>query len=429
MSGGDGRDAYQVAETRGNAAVIDGIADEWRQLCDAAPTSLPFYRPEWVAAYVRNCEAPMRLLAAREADTLAAVLPFIEKRTKVCRIPVTVLRAPSDFNVWPFDVAIAPGADRRRTVEALWRSLRRTDTWDIVELPNVPQDGVLTGLLDAAERDGFATHRWPYMNSPYLALGRFDAGTSPLQVVRSSSLRKTIERGFRRAGQGGGIKAHYVDAGASELLSRMYELEAAGWRGDEGTAISSRRKDRVFWDEITRSSERFGYLSVCGLELDQRIIAVAVGFKYHGRYFGLKLGWDETQRSYALGHLLVHEIVGRCLDDGVDELHFMGLRSDWKTQWTPTTMPHATCYIFRRGLRGRIARGSTLRRIARFTETWRQDRGQPPASAPELEDARVSSPTPSHDTSAPALPRLVAQLRTRALGALGGVTAWCARHG
>ena len=54
--------ASPVAEVqRGGVEIVDRLADEWRELCHEGPGEQPFYRPEWVAAYVRNCSPKQSL--------------------------------------------------------------------------------------------------------------------------------------------------------------------------------------------------------------------------------------------------------------------------------------------------------------------------------------------------------------------------------
>ena len=38
---------------RGGVEIIADLASEWRALCDEGTHAEPFYRPEWISAYVR----------------------------------------------------------------------------------------------------------------------------------------------------------------------------------------------------------------------------------------------------------------------------------------------------------------------------------------------------------------------------------------
>jgi len=45
------------------------------------------------------------------------------------------------------------------------------------------------------------------------------------------------------------------------------------------------------------------------------------------------------------------------------------MRSEWKEKWTKSVLPHATYYIFRKGLYGKVTKKATLRSISKTMNT------------------------------------------------------------
>jgi hypothetical protein len=89
----DGNEAPRVASDvlSGGPGIVDGLAPEWRQLCDASDDPLPFTRPEWVGAYFRSNDKARRflILTVRLNGKLKAVLPLIDRRAGSPTFPPT----------------------------------------------------------------------------------------------------------------------------------------------------------------------------------------------------------------------------------------------------------------------------------------------------------------------------------------------------
>jgi perosamine synthetase len=382
-------DALKGEVLRGGPETIESLADEWRQLCDEADNDLPFSRPEWVDSYFRCNTGTWVVFTLRRGKRLVALLPLIEKRVYICHIPARVLRAPSDFHLWPFDIPVAQDMDKLSVARKLWQLVQDFRGWDIFELPNVPQGGFAEDLYKAALGDGLQVHRWEYMHSPCVVLEKLGGVKDPLDLVRSKNLRANIRKALRRIQQEGEMKITFSDSPQQDILNRLYELENESWKGREGNPIAARQKDIDFWNKVTASGATFEYLSICSISLNNRIVAVVIGFNYKMNYFAIKMGWDENLKSFSLGHLLVFAILGKCINNGIKTLSLGGLRSAWKEQWTDYSIPHASHYIFRNTLYGKALRWAKLRQIARLEASFPQNRGCLENSRTKTKSSRV----------------------------------------
>ena len=360
---------------RGGPETVETLVDEWRQLCDEPGNDLPFSRPEWVDAYFGINTGTWVIVALRSGNRLVAVLPLIEKQVRISRLPVTVLRAPSDFHLWPFDIPVANDMDRLSAARKLWQLVQDYRGWDMLELPNVPQGGFAEDLSKVAKEKGFQNHRWEYMHSPCVMLDKVGGVKDPLELVRSKNLRANIRKALRKIQQQGEMKISFSDYPQQDILNRLYELENASWKGREGNPIAARQKDIDFWNKVTDSAGTFGYLSMCSISLIDRVIAVSIGFNYKENYFGVKMGWAEDLKSFSIGHLLVSAIMGKCIDKGITSLSLGGLRSEWKEQWTDHCIPHASHYLFRNTLYGKAAKWAKLRQLGNLVASFPQNRG------------------------------------------------------
>jgi CelD/BcsL family acetyltransferase involved in cellulose biosynthesis len=348
---------------RGGPEIVEALTDEWRRLCDGPGSELPFSRPEWVDAYFRSNTGAWVIFAVRHAGTLVALLPMLEKKVSLSRLPATVLQAPSDFHLWPFDVPVAGSVDKTAAAEALWTLVRQSPDWDVVELPNVPRGGFAERLRDFAPKDGFLSHSWEYMQSPFVPLEKRSEATDPLGLTRSSNLRKQLKLAFRRIEREGGMRVLVDHKPRREVLERFLELEHLSWKGRAGSSIATREKDVEFLKRVTRAGADGGYLHLCWLEHRSLIVAVSIGFSYKGEYHAFKMAWDENLRRLSLGHVLVNAVLRDCAERGLQAVRMGGLRSAWKDQWTDQWTSHATHYLFRNSMYGRIAKRAQLWRI------------------------------------------------------------------
>ena len=372
---GEERAALKGDVLRGGPEIVEILSEDWRKLCEEPGNDLPFSRPEWVDAYFRNNTGTWVVFALRRGKRLVAVLPLIEKRRRISHLPVTVLRMPSDFHLWPFDLPVAQDVDKQSAARVLWKTLKEYRGWDMLEFPNIPQRGFTEYLFNAAVSDGFPNHRWEYMYSPFIKLNRIVTDKDPLAFAKSRNLRANIRKATRRLRQKGRVRISISKLAKNDVLSRMYELENASWKGRVGTSIAAKQKDIDFWNRVAHAGAQFGYLSLCSITLGNAVVAALIGFSYKKNYFAIKMGWDESLRSFSLGHMLVVGILNECLDTGLKHLFLGGLRSAWKEQWTDSFLPHASHYIFCNTLYGRIMRRVKLREIKQMEVSFPQKSG------------------------------------------------------
>ncbi len=381
---------------RGGVEIVDRLAEEWREICHQAPGEQPFYRPEWVAAYLRNCCPKNRFIVAtaRCAGRLAAVLPLVEERSFfLSGLPVRKLRGASEQYSWRFDVARRAGPEGDAAVPAIWGALRELSGWDVIELPDVPEGGVAEQLLEAAQLDGFPTGKSDYMFTPLIELTQPPATESSQFMPRSSNLQRSLRRILRKLTTQGSLLLERHEQADSRLLQRFYELERGGWKGQEGTAIASESTTRRFFDELAQISAQFRYLSLYFLELDGRDVAAHFGLSYGGHYFMVKCAYDESYAQYAPGHLLVHLVLRDCAERGLTLFDFMAHSDEWKCKWTSEFRRHAYCYIFSDSLYGHLLHATKFKlkpALKRAVRPAVYDRGEPAANLGAESNVKVA---------------------------------------
>jgi CelD/BcsL family acetyltransferase involved in cellulose biosynthesis len=339
----------------GGVEIIEQLAAEWRKLCEEGPCDEPFYRPELIAAFVRAfaSEKELLVITARAGGRLRAVLPLIQEQAWFYGVPIRKLRSVTNLHTSRFDLVHGAGDEVAASVLTIWQRLKQTPGWDVIEAEDVPQQGAFNHLLVAASLDGYPTGRWVVVPTPYIPLPGPGGSLETVLSHLSKKFRSNLRRRMKKLEAQGAVRLVRVVQANQAALDRFYELERAGWKGKEGTAIACDAQTRQYYDGMARAAAQFGYFSLYALECDARPIAIHYGLAHRGRYYVPKLAYDETYRDFSPGHLLVHEVLRDLIEQGMREFDFLGPWMEWKGEWTSKLRPHANCYVFGRGIRGR----------------------------------------------------------------------------
>jgi CelD/BcsL family acetyltransferase involved in cellulose biosynthesis len=85
--------------------------------------------------------------------------------------------------------------------------------------------------------------------------------------------------------------------------------------------------------------------------------------------------YDESLRDCSPGHLLVEEVLKRCIGSGQHEFDFLGCDLDWKRAWSPASRQHIWLFVFRNNLRGHFLHGMKFKlspAAKRLMAFWRK---------------------------------------------------------
>ncbi len=350
-----------AAAHRGGVEVVERWADEWRSLCGEAVDDQPFYRPEWIAAHIRafTPQAKVVLLTVHSEGKLLFVLPLLQEWGALSGVPVRKLRGPVNHHSCRFDAVRHASSQGDAAVVAAWNHLQNLPGWDLLELHDVPEGGTISALALAASNSGVHIAQVAMRRNPYVPVPPDPVGLAKLPV--NARLRGKLRHIHRELESHGGLKFLRVDKVDKSVLERFYELESAGWKGAEGSAIACHPQIRQFYDEISQAAERFGYLCMYSLELNGELLASHFGLSLRGRYFSPKIAYNEKFPQYAPGHLIVSEILQDCASRGISEYDITGIDDEWKMKWTSQTRAKFMYFVFRRGLPGSLAHAIRFR--------------------------------------------------------------------
>lgn len=223
--------------------------------------------------------------------------------------------------------------------------------------------------LDLLSNDPLYSPDWTNLHLPRIVIphaitmavstqGNFDA----YWQARPKNLIKNIRRYQYRAEETIGplAVATITDpAEVADALARYGQLESAGWKGKEGTAIAPYNAQGRFYTETLARFAASGQARVIELCAGDQLVASRLFIRHERMWIILKTTYDETQSTFAPGRLLLHAVLEHAcseMQDGAVEFYTNASRdqSDWATSLRP--IPHHQIFRndFAAGLLGLI---------------------------------------------------------------------------
>lgn len=282
-----------------------GVA-AWSALSDRAAESNPFLRPEFVLAASRERSDPVSLLVVRSGDRWLGLLP-VRRRARWRRLPLPCL------GPWLAEYAFlaTPLVDRdavRPVLDALLGFAERERRAAALVLDPVdPGSPVGRELGEALRARGVD----PVVHADFTrAELRRRAQSTYLDEAASSSRRKTLRRQARALARELGSPLEVVDrASEPAAIERFLAMEAAGWKGEQGTAMASVDRDAAFFRSACAGLAAAGRLQLLALEAGGRTAAMQCNLVDGRDSYAFKVAYDPDLSRFSPGALLEVEAI------------------------------------------------------------------------------------------------------------------------
>ena len=278
----------------------------WERLVLTAAEPNPFYEPWFLLPSLAQWGDKDRVVtkAWYHEGRLAGLLPVVRSAAYYGHI-VTHATGWSHPNSFCGAPLIAAGHE-----DAFWRDIlahfdRRARRALFLHLPMMPADGPANAALERV----LARHpRAQYMVAgENRALLAGDAGAAAyLEAAMSAKKRKELRRQHNRLAEEGALVFERCedDAGLAEWTAEFLSLEAAGWKGEAGSALASAPDTRALFEQALAGAAAAGRLERLALRLDGRAIAMLANFITPPGAYSFKTAFDEAYARFSPGMLL-----------------------------------------------------------------------------------------------------------------------------
>ena len=275
------------------AEELAALVADWESLAAEAAQPNPFYE-HWLLlpALAAFGGGELRCFAVWQDGVLAGLFPM-RYAPRYRGLPVGVLSTWRHRNMM-----IGTPLVREKTAAQCIAAFLAELPAPLVEFELIPTDGPFyAALTDAAPPASVA---W-FVRDAYAraVLARDRDPRSRFNSNMKNNLRRW-EKGLRATGE---LKPVSLQPGddVGRWAAEFMALEAGGWKGKAGTALSCREDDRRFVADVLPEAHRRGRLRITGLDLAGRPLARHIMLGAGDGAFTFKIAYDEAYSSFAPG--------------------------------------------------------------------------------------------------------------------------------
>jgi hypothetical protein len=193
----------------------------------------------------------------------------------------------------------------REALHEFWNWLEISDGPAVWELPLVPADGAFQQtLIDVANDRQSLYHVVQRYNRAMLRPA--ETAEDYCTAAMSCHNRQELRRKQRRLAERGRVE-HRQSSPTDDhgsWIEQFLALEAAGWKGQEGTALATSPVDAAYFRAIVTAAASRRQVVFLGLFLDEQPIALKVNFLSGAGGFAFKIAFDESLSKLSPGVLL-----------------------------------------------------------------------------------------------------------------------------
>jgi CelD/BcsL family acetyltransferase involved in cellulose biosynthesis len=342
--------ATDIAVEIASGARLADVQPDWEALVARADAANVFMNPLMVKLDGETDPERRRvvLLAWFAPDgerRLAGVWAFSIRRPSQSMLPLDVLTAPAMAHGY----LATPVIDRdalEPTLEAMLTAIASDPRLpNLVALDAMTADGAtMQALSRVLAVRGSPPCVLAQASRPMLA-SELD-GKRYLEQALSGSSRKKLRQYRRRLGEKGtlGYKVLTAPTDIERGLEEFLALEAAGWKGRQGSALVNDMADAAFTRAMITGLAPRGEAAIHALTLDGKPVSMQIVLRAGTTAFTWKTAYDETQSDYSPGMLLLEDYTTSFLaDPGIarvdscayDEASFM---SAWRERQAIATV-------------------------------------------------------------------------------------------
>jgi len=329
------------------------LAAQWRRLPQFAQEFTQSVDWTLVAAERLYGADALRVVQARENDEVIALAPLgVTSGGGVERLEIlgaTTLFEPCGFAY--------------RDPDALLRLCRAViDLGRPLVLQRIPADGALLQTFKSLARGRGQLLEFKASGAPFVEItSSWEAYSQSLSSRRRQDYRRA-RRSLERAGT---VEIEIRSPAAAEVEPAMTEamrVEAASWKGRGGSAMLTNARLGGFFLQLAQRLARQGQLRLCFLRLDGTAIAMQIGVVHAGRWWVLKIGYDERWAEHSPGIQLMWEVLRTAFEERLSSFEMLGSAEPWLSIWTRQQRAYRTLAFYPYNGRGMVALGADIMR-------------------------------------------------------------------
>ena len=227
---------------------FEEIEEEWGALSTHVGAT-PWHSPSWYRVWRESFgHGTLEIMAVRDERRLTGVVP-LERLGKE-------IRAAANSQSPDFGLVAENDAGAQKLADVLFSRGHRVNLF-----PLLAHNLSSRALYRAANAAGFSLLDRTLGGAPYVTINAWD---SYLSTVDTKMLRE-IRRRRRRLEETDRLTLEISTEASPADLEEFFDLEARGWKGAAGTAITSRPDTESFYRRLCGVASREGWLVIAFL--------------------------------------------------------------------------------------------------------------------------------------------------------------------
>ncbi|MET0535984.1 MAG: GNAT family N-acetyltransferase [Steroidobacter sp.] len=231
-----------------------------------------------------------------------------------------------------------------------------------VVLQRIEAEGGLAQAFESAARGRGQLLRFKASGSPFVPIvSSWDQYFQSLSSRRRQDYRRA-RRGLERLGK---LDVEILSPDAAAVEDGMAEamrVEAASWKGREGSAMLTNPRLSGFFLPLAACLARQGQLRLCFLRLNGTAIAMQIAAVHGGRWWVLKIGYDERWAEHSPGIQLMWDVLKEAFERRLSSFEMLGSAEPWLSIWTREQRAYRTLAFYPYNGRGMVALGADIMR-------------------------------------------------------------------
>jgi CelD/BcsL family acetyltransferase involved in cellulose biosynthesis len=287
-------------------------------------------------------DGEIHFFVAKTGSQTGAIAPLVRTKSVLGRLEhlgVKVLREPADL-LFSDPVAL----------QSLANALVKLGS--PLFLDRIPADSPTVAAIQEAYRGrGLVLLR---SAQPYPRILLHQGWRKPESQLNSGR-RSDLRRAVRNAEKIGPVSYQILSPTPSQLgpiLDEALEVEAANWKGSEGSAISSDKLRGQFYRHYAASASAAGTLRLCFLRVGSKAVAMQFALECARGFWLLKIGYREEFARCSPGMLLIAETIRYAASKDLVSYEFLGNADNWTRIWTQDEIQTVTIRAYPFRIRG-----------------------------------------------------------------------------
>lgn len=220
-----------------------------------------------------------------------------------------------------YEVSSLPVLDRDHAEDIALAMLRHlaasSDLPKVLALPLLPLEGPCSDALrEALRATGSRLSTYETWQRPVMVAQPGDDAERYLRRALGSGYKKRMQQFRSLAKAGTPVFARRRGNAARDAFETFLALEAAGWKGEAGTAIACLPQDSAYFHRLVELLSAQDAVLVDALLIDGKPIAMGLLVESAGTRNFLKIAYDETQGRLSPGRALTIAMLQADFRDG-----------------------------------------------------------------------------------------------------------------